>query len=132
MLRQERGELLVSGWYLNIAVDIDTDGTRLLPNELPEGLCQRLVGNGPPALLADVVFGERDKRNAGVGRSGDRSGLEEPVVQVEFNLLELSGTPQAQNEEGAQKTGYDARNQRRLKDVTCASHRRKHTSLSQS
>ena len=68
----------------------------------------------------------------GVGRRGDRSGLEEPVVQVEFNLLKLSGTPQAQNEEGAQKTGYDARNQRRLKDVTCASHRRKHTSLSQS
>ena len=56
MLRQERGELLVSGWYLNIAVDIDTDGTRLLRNELPEGLSKRLVGDRPTALLADIVF----------------------------------------------------------------------------
>src|SRR6185503_18013064 len=127
MLTQERGELLVSRWYLNIAIDIDTNGTRLLRNELPEGLSKRFVGDRPTALLADVVFCDRDKGNAGLSRRWNRPGLEEPVVQVELNLLQLSGTPQAQNDEGAQYTGYDARNQWRLKDFTCASHRRKHT-----
>src|SRR6187200_3076375 len=96
MLTQDCGELLVSRWYLNIAIDIDTDGTRLLGNELPEDLSKRLIGDLPTALLADVIFCDRDKGNAGLSRRGNRPGLEEPVVQVEFDLLELSCTPQAQ------------------------------------
>src|SRR5688572_12510045 len=117
MLRQKRGELLVSGRHLNVAIDIDTDGTRLLRNELLQGLNQRLVGDRPPALLADVVFCDRDKSCAGLGCRGDRPGLEEPVVQVKFNLLQLSGTAQAENDEGAQDTGQDSGNQRGLKDL---------------
>ena len=56
MLRQERSELLVAWRYLNITIDVDTDGTRLLRNELSESLSQRLVSDRPPALLANVVF----------------------------------------------------------------------------
>jgi hypothetical protein len=63
LLSEERRELLMSRRNVNIPVQIHTDGPRPVCEESAKSERKCLVRDGPPALLTDILLGDRDERN---------------------------------------------------------------------
>ncbi len=92
-----------AGGFGEVAVDVEADDAGFMLLEFAEGFGEGLVGEGPALEFLDVLFGDGDDEEAGVGAA---IGLpaDELVEEAEFEALEEAEAFE-QDDEAASEAG---------------------------
>ena len=87
MFDEDPVQVCMTGIDRNITIDIQPDRTGLELHEPLQRLGQDRIGDRPPTLIQNILFGDRNQNNAGISPLRPSTGLDQPIVDREFKRL---------------------------------------------